>query len=87
MCQYYAHVFTCKHVSLTFARFCPSASMIQTRCGERQIWQTIRMAESCEECKDGGGGGGGGGGNSGWIEDGSGSVGGHAADTTTGCRK
>lgn len=82
MCQYYAHAFTCKHVSLSFARFCPSASMIQTRCGERQIWQTIRMAESCEECKSGG---------SNWIEEGSAvggaSVGNVMNTTRTGCRK
>ncbi|KAK3956085.1 hypothetical protein QBC32DRAFT_203738 [Pseudoneurospora amorphoporcata] len=80
MCQYYAHAFTCKHVSLTFARFCPSASMIQTRCGEREIWQTIRMAESCDECKGGGRIGG-----ENWMQDGSLGI---AVNTTgTGCRK
>ncbi|KAK4219440.1 hypothetical protein QBC37DRAFT_135869 [Rhypophila decipiens] len=51
MCRYYAHSFVCKHVTFSFASFCHPASMIQTRCGERQIWQTIRMEEACEECK------------------------------------
>ncbi|KAH7633067.1 hypothetical protein B0T09DRAFT_332791 [Sordaria sp. MPI-SDFR-AT-0083] len=85
MCQYYAHAFTCKHVSLTFARFCPSASMIQTRCGERQIWQTIRMAESCEECKLGVGGGG----RENWMQDGSigNAVNTMATGTEAGCGK
>ena len=51
MCQYYAHAFLCKHLTFTFARFCQPASLIQKPCGKRQIWQTIRMDEGCEECR------------------------------------
>ncbi|KAK0728079.1 hypothetical protein B0T26DRAFT_636243 [Lasiosphaeria miniovina] len=51
MCRYYAHAFVCKHVTHSFASFCKPASMIQTACGERHIWQTIRMDEACDECK------------------------------------
>ncbi|OLN84453.1 hypothetical protein CCHL11_08228 [Colletotrichum chlorophyti] len=50
MCQYYAHAFTCKHQSLTFARFCQPASLIQKPCGRRQVWQTICLDDACEEC-------------------------------------
>ncbi|KAK4645655.1 hypothetical protein QC762_203405 [Podospora pseudocomata] len=51
MCKYYAHAFLCKHITFSFATFCDPASMIQTRCGERSIWQTIRMEEYCDDCK------------------------------------
>ncbi|WYZ38922.1 hypothetical protein EsH8_III_000836 [Colletotrichum jinshuiense] len=50
MCQYYAHAFTCKHHSFTFARFCQPASLIQKPCAKRQVWQTIRLDDACEEC-------------------------------------
>ncbi|CRK01338.1 hypothetical protein BN1723_008747 [Verticillium longisporum] len=50
MCQYYAHAFVCKHLTFTFARFCHPASLIQKPCGHRQIWQTIRLDEPCDEC-------------------------------------
>ncbi|KAK3984809.1 hypothetical protein QBC44DRAFT_252054 [Cladorrhinum sp. PSN332] len=51
MCSYYAHAFSCKHTTYSFARFCDPAGLIQTRCNDRHIWQTIRMDEHCEECK------------------------------------
>ncbi|KAK3359961.1 hypothetical protein B0T25DRAFT_515379 [Lasiosphaeria hispida] len=51
MCKYYAHSFACKHTSFTFARFCRDANMIQTPCGARDVWTTIRMDEACGECK------------------------------------
>ncbi|KAF4779799.1 hypothetical protein HER10_EVM0006785 [Colletotrichum scovillei] len=50
MCQYYAHAFTCKHLSFTFARFCQPASLIQKPCTKRQVWQTIGLDDACEEC-------------------------------------
>ncbi|KAL2760556.1 hypothetical protein ACRALDRAFT_205513 [Sodiomyces alcalophilus JCM 7366] len=50
MCQYYAHVFACKHLTFAFARFCHPASLIQKPCSKRQIWQTIHLEEACEEC-------------------------------------
>ena len=51
MCKYYAHAFLCKHTSLSFACFCRNASLIQTPCADRDIWQTIRMEEACDDCK------------------------------------
>ncbi|KAK4457774.1 hypothetical protein QBC42DRAFT_187732 [Cladorrhinum samala] len=51
MCSYYAHAFSCNHVTFSFARFCDPSWLIQTRCGDRHIWQTISMDESCEDCK------------------------------------
>ncbi|KAK4113737.1 hypothetical protein N656DRAFT_707011 [Canariomyces notabilis] len=53
MCLYYAHAFSCKHMTFSFARFCGPASMIQTPCGERRIWQTIPLDELCDDCKGG----------------------------------
>ncbi|KAL2888708.1 hypothetical protein HOO65_030209 [Ceratocystis lukuohia] len=50
MCQYYAHQFVCKHKSLSFARYCERAGLIQTPCQDRSIWQTIGMDNACEEC-------------------------------------
>lgn len=51
MCRYYAHAFDCKHVSLTFARFCKPASLIQTPCGRHEVWHTIHMGDSCDDCR------------------------------------
>ncbi|KAH6649147.1 hypothetical protein BKA67DRAFT_662064 [Truncatella angustata] len=51
MCKYYAHAFSCKHSSLTFARFCNPASFTQTPCGQQTIWHTIGLEEACEECQ------------------------------------
>lgn len=51
MCRYYAHVFSCKHVTLSFARFCKPASLIQTPCGRQDVWHTIHMGESCDDCR------------------------------------
>ncbi|KAH6636909.1 hypothetical protein F5144DRAFT_486041 [Chaetomium tenue] len=51
MCRYYAHQHTCKHTSLSFAAFCPPASLIQNPCAERHIWHTISVGELCEDCK------------------------------------
>ena len=50
MCQYYAHVHRCKHVSYHFARFCKTGGLIQTPCpGRRQIWATLALDEACDE--------------------------------------
>jgi len=51
MCKYYAHDFKCKHTSYSFARFCRDANLIQTPCADRDVWQTIRMDDPCEQCK------------------------------------
>ena len=37
-------------ITLTFARFCDKAALIQNPCGERHIWQTIPLDELCEDC-------------------------------------
>jgi hypothetical protein len=50
MCHYYAHHYICKHVTQVLAKYCPSANLVQTPCGKREIWQSIRMDEECEEC-------------------------------------
>ena len=50
MCQYYAHDYACKHRTYTFARFCQPASLIQKPCRRRDVWQSIRMDEACDEC-------------------------------------
>ncbi|RYO88075.1 hypothetical protein DL766_007105 [Monosporascus sp. MC13-8B] len=50
MCKYYAHAFSCKHMSFTFARYCNPASLIQTPCNKKQIWHTISLDEACDEC-------------------------------------
>ncbi|KAK3308855.1 uncharacterized protein B0T15DRAFT_491406 [Chaetomium strumarium] len=52
MCRYYAHLHSCKHTSLAFAAFCNPASLIQNPCGVRHIWQTIRLDELCEDCRE-----------------------------------
>jgi hypothetical protein len=51
MCKYYAHAFSCKHQTLTFARFCTPANFTQTPCAKRTIWHTIGMDEVCDECR------------------------------------
>jgi hypothetical protein len=56
MCHYYAHNYTCKHVTYVLAKYCPSANLVQTPCGKKDVWQSIRMEEECEECVAGGGG-------------------------------
>jgi hypothetical protein len=37
-------------VTYALGRYCSAANLIQTPCKKRTIWQTIRMAEECEEC-------------------------------------
>jgi hypothetical protein len=56
MCHYYAHHYTCKHVTHVLAKYCPSANLVQTPCGKKDVWQSIRMEEECEECAASGGG-------------------------------
>ncbi|KAK4192896.1 hypothetical protein QBC35DRAFT_446723 [Podospora australis] len=51
MCRYYAHNFICKHTTHSFAAFCEPAALIQTRCGNHTIWQTIYIEEYCDDCK------------------------------------
>jgi hypothetical protein len=58
MCHYYAHQYTCKHVTHVLAKYCPSANLVQTPCGKKDVWQSIRMEEECDDCVAGGGGGG-----------------------------
>ncbi|SPQ21882.1 3ef24d77-dc72-42b0-b832-152846c1274a [Thermothielavioides terrestris] len=50
MCRYYAFQHACAHTALAFAAFCPPAALRQNPCGERHIWQTIRLDEPCEDC-------------------------------------
>lgn len=50
MCHYYAHAYTCKHTTYALGKYCAEGGMIQTPCKKRNIWQTIRMGEDCEEC-------------------------------------
>jgi hypothetical protein len=67
MCQWYAHVYTCKHTTYALGKYCASGNLVQAPCKKRSIWQTIRMGEDCEDCavpvdRNAGSGGGGGGG-------------------------
>ena len=50
MCYWYKHDYSCKHVTYALGRYCPAANLIQTPCKKRNIWQTIRMGEECEDC-------------------------------------
>lgn len=50
MCQYYAHAYTCKHLTYSFARYCPSAGLVQRPCAVRDVWHTIGMDAACDEC-------------------------------------
>ena len=50
MCHYYAHQYNCKHTTHALGKLCKPASLIQTPCNKKEIWQTIRMGEDCEEC-------------------------------------
>lgn len=50
MCLYYAHAHACKHLTFTFARYCTPAHLKQKPCNERKVWQTVRLAEGCDEC-------------------------------------
>lgn len=50
MCHYYAHIYTCKHTTHALAKYCTTANLVQTPCKKKQIWQTIRMGEDCEDC-------------------------------------
>jgi hypothetical protein len=50
MCYWYKHDYSCKHVTYALGRYCSAANLIQTPCKKRNIWQTIRMGEECEEC-------------------------------------
>jgi hypothetical protein len=50
MCHWYAHSYTCKHVTYALGKYCNPASLVQTPCKKKSIWQTIRMGEYCENC-------------------------------------
>lgn len=50
MCEYYAHAFQCKHQTLTFARFCKPASLVQTPCARKDIWASLDVTGPCEGC-------------------------------------
>lgn len=50
MCYWYKHDYSCKHVTYALGRYCTAANLIQTPCKKRNIWQTIRMGEECEDC-------------------------------------
>lgn len=52
MCEYYAHIYQCKHQTYTFARYCKPASLIQTPCSLRGIWAKIDMDGVCDECPE-----------------------------------
>ncbi|CAL3965821.1 unnamed protein product [Diplocarpon coronariae] len=50
MCYWYTHVYSCKHVTSALGKYCSKASLVQTPCKKKNIWQTIRMGEDCEDC-------------------------------------
>lgn len=50
MCQWYAHHYNCKHTTYALGKYCSSASLVQTPCKKKDIWQGIRMGVDCEEC-------------------------------------
>jgi hypothetical protein len=50
MCHWYAHQYTCKHTTYALGKYCSSGSLVQTPCKIKNIWQTIRMGEACEDC-------------------------------------
>lgn len=50
MCHWYAHQYTCKHVTYALGKYCPRAGLVQTPCKKKTLWQTIRMGEECEDC-------------------------------------
>ncbi|PMD28147.1 hypothetical protein NA56DRAFT_742310 [Hyaloscypha hepaticicola] len=50
MCYWYKHDYSCKHVTYALGRYCSAANLIQTPCKKKNIWQTIRMGEECEDC-------------------------------------
>lgn len=50
MCYWYAHEYTCKHVTYALGKYCSTAGLVQTPCKKKNIWQRIRMGEDCEDC-------------------------------------
>jgi hypothetical protein len=50
MCYWYAHQYTCKHVTYALGKYCTRGGLVQTPCKKKNIWQTIRMGEECEDC-------------------------------------
>jgi hypothetical protein len=50
MCHYYKHLYTCSHMTHAFAKYCSAAGLVQTECKKKNIWQTIKMGEACEDC-------------------------------------
>jgi len=50
MCYWYAHIYSCKHVTYALGKYCTSAGLVQTPCKKKSIWQNIRMSEDCEDC-------------------------------------
>jgi hypothetical protein len=50
MCHWYAHQYTCKHTAYALGKYCGSGGFVQTPCKTKNIWQTIRMGEACEDC-------------------------------------
>jgi hypothetical protein len=52
MCHYYAHLYSCTHTHYALGKFCTAGNLLQTPCKKKNIWQTIRMGEACEDCGD-----------------------------------
>lgn len=50
MCQWYANYYNCKHTTYALAKYCASASLVQTPCKKKTIWNTIRVGEDCVDC-------------------------------------
>lgn len=50
MCHYYAHHYSCKHTTYALGKYCSSGGLVQTPCKKKNIWQSIRMGEECENC-------------------------------------
>lgn len=52
MCHWYAHQYNCKHVTFALGKYCVHGNLVQTPCRTKDIWQTIRMGEDCEDCAE-----------------------------------
>jgi hypothetical protein len=52
MCQWYSHIYTCKHTTYALGKYCEQGNLVQTPCKQKNIWQAIGMDELCEECAE-----------------------------------
>lgn len=57
MCYWYYHLYKCKHTAYAPGKYCEQGNLVQTPCKKKNIWQTIRIEDKCEECEAHGEGG------------------------------